>query len=81
LITSKFSASLKRSRKLQLLPSEKRAGGSEKVQEVRADLAKPDDQQNQKRISGALGTIKNICEGITGNVVAQGIISLISNLC
>ena len=66
---------------IQLLPSEKRAEVSEKVQEVRVELAKPDDQQNHKRISGALGTIKNICEGITGNVVAQGIISLISNLC
>lgn len=65
---------------IQLLPAEKQPEINQKIQEIREELAKPENQQDQKKVSGALGSIKNICEGITGNVVAQGIISLIGNL-
>ena len=67
-------------RTTQLLPVEKQLEINQKVLEIREELAKSENQQDQKKVSGALGSIKNICEGITGNVVAQGIISLISNL-
>lgn len=65
---------------IQFLPAEKQTEINLKVQEIQEELKKSKDRQDPGKVAGALGSIKSICEGITGNVVAQGIISLISNL-
>lgn len=65
---------------IHLLPVNKQPEIKQKVEEIQKELSKPEDETDQTKISGALGSIKNICEGIAGNVVAQGIISLIGKL-
>lgn len=65
---------------IEFLPSDQKEPVHGHIQEIKAEIVKPDIQQDRPKITRALHSIKCVCEGAMGNVVAQGIISLISNL-
>lgn len=65
---------------LSLLPQEKQNELKTHISEIHTEIKKPQTKQDKGRISSALKSISRVCEGITGNVVAQGIIAMIGKL-
>ncbi len=60
------------------LPVEVRTNVQNHIEQIDEEIKK--DEPEPSRIKSALTSLKTICEGATGNLTAQGILSLIGNL-
>ncbi|MCE7056883.1 hypothetical protein LZF95_19545 [Algoriphagus sp. AGSA1] len=63
---------------LLLFPSEEQVSLKVPLNSIQEQIDKP--EPDISKISSAISAIKRICEGITGNVVAEGVISMIGSL-
>ena len=63
---------------LDLLPTEEKNKVRVALTDLESDLAAK--APNQSKLRSVLGTIRRICEGASGNLAAQGIVGIISNL-
>jgi hypothetical protein len=62
---------------LELLPESIQTPVQDEAEIIKQELGKNKSEQNPSRVSDALNSIKTVCEGAAGNVVAHGIIALI----
>lgn len=67
-------------RSVHLIPIDKKEIISQYLKETRLQISQSEDKRNEAKITAILKSIKTVCEGIAGNVVAQGIISLLQGL-
>ncbi len=63
---------------LALLPDDERARVEPALTDLEGELA--NDVPNQSKLRELLGSIRSVCEGAAGNLTAQGIGGIISNL-